>query len=506
MSPFALAASAIPLCLLYYLCPGRFQWMLLLASSLLLYAQGGLQPLAFLAGTALAVWGAALLIEHIGAECRASLSAARDRAEKQALRRRAKGRQRGVLLATLVLCFGLLALLKYLPERPLGLLVPLGISFYTFQSTGYLLDVYGGKQAAERNPARFLLFVSFFPQLVQGPIGRYHQLAGQLTQPRRFDVRNLRHGLILMLWGVFKKLVVADRALAVVDTVFGDPSPYGGAVIAVSVLMYSLQQYADFSGGVDMMLGAAQLFGIGLAPNFRRPYFAVSLGDFWRRWHISLGAWMRDYVFYPFALCKPVAGLSRLVKKRLGPAVARALPAALGNILVFLLVGLWHGASMNYVLWGLYNGVILAASALLEPAFKRFGERHARLTASKGFHVARVLRTFFIVNIGWVFDRSPDFRNALSMLARLITQPCLSQLTDGTLLSLGLTRMGFVLLAFCALVIFTVSLLQERGMRIRDTLDALPLPGRWALLYLLIGITLMFSVTGAAQSFIYAMF
>ena len=506
MSPFALAASAIPLCLLYYLCPGRFRWMLLLAASLLLYAQGGLQPLAFLVGTAMVVWGAALAIERIGTACRASLADVRDRAEKQALRRRAKGRQRVVLLATLVLCFGLLALLKYLPERPLGLLVPLGISFYTFQSTGYLLDVYGGKQAAERNPARFLLFVSFFPQLVQGPIGRYHQLAGQLTQPHRFDVRNLRHGLILMLWGVFKKLVVADRALAVVDTVFGDPSPYGGAVIAVSVLMYSLQQYADFSGGVDMMLGAAQCFGIELAPNFRRPYFAVSLGDFWRRWHISLGAWMRDYVFYPFALCAPVARLSKLVKKRLGASVARALPAALGNILVFLLVGLWHGASMNYVLWGLYNGVILAASALLEPAFKRFGERHARLTSSGGFHVVRMLRTFVIVNIGWYFDRSPDFRDALSMLARTFTQPCLSQLTDGTLLSLGLTRMGFALLFFCALVIFTVSLLQERGVHIRDALDALPLPLRWALLYLLIGVTLMFSITGASQSFIYAMF
>ena len=506
MSPYALAASALPLCAVYYLCPGRLQWVFLLCASLLLYAQGGLQPLAFLVGTTLLVWGAALLIERIGASCKAALSAAADRAQKQALRRRAKGRQRAVLLAALALCFGLLALLKYLPARPLGLLVPLGVSFYTFQSTGYLLDVYGGKQRAERNPARFLLFVSFFPQLVQGPIGRYGQLAGQLTQPRRFDVRCLRHGLILMAWGLFKKMVVADRALAPVNAVFSSPASYGGAVTAISVLMYSLQQYADFSGGVDMMIGAAQLFGVELSPNFRRPYFAVSLGDFWRRWHITLGAWMRDYVFYPFALCKPVSFLSRLAKKRLGASFARALPAALGNILVFLLVGLWHGAAMNYVLWGLYNGVILAASALLEPAAKRFNERHARLTASRGFHVFRVLRTFVIVNIGWYFDRSPDFRDALSMLWRTFTQPCLSQLTDGTLLSLGLTRMGFVLLAVCTLVLFTVSLLQERGVHIRDSLDALPLPVRWLLLYMLAGMILMFSVTGATQTFIYAMF
>ncbi len=160
-----------------------------------------------------------------------------------------------------------------------------------------------------------------------------------------------------------------------VSAVFAEtPGEWGGAMTVVGVLAYSVQQYCDFSGGIDLVAGIAELFGIRLAENFKRPYFAVSLGDFWRRWHISLGAWMRDYVFYPFALCKPVARLSKAAKKRFGAAFARALPAALGNLLVFPLVGVWHGATSNYILWGLYNGVILALTALMEPTDKRMNE------------------------------------------------------------------------------------------------------------------------------------
>ena len=243
-----------------------------------------------------------------------------------------------------------------------------------------------------------------------------------------------------------------------------------------------MQQYADFSGGIDFVTGVAQLFGIQLAPNFKRPYFALSLGDFWRRWHISLGGWMRDYVFYPFALTRPVTRLSKAAKARFGADFSRALPAALGNILVFFLVGVWHGASMNYVLWGLYNGLILAASALLEPAYKRFGDTHAQLVHSRRFHVFRVLRTFLIVNIGWYFDRALRAGDAFLMLIKTVFAPGFAQMTDGTLLTLGLTGYDFAVLAIGVIILFTVSLLQERGMHIRERLFALPLPARWALL------------------------
>ena len=516
MSLSVLIAFSLACAAAYYGCPLRLRWVLLLVFSYGYYALCGARALPFLLLTTASTWAGALAIGRIAERSKADLRAKKaelDAAGKKALKAAARRRQRAVLVAVLLLNFGVLALLKYVPpllsaagRSPLGLLLPLGISFYTFQSTGYLIDVYSGKTAPERNPARYALFVSFFPQLIQGPIGRYDQLAGQLTEPHRFDWANIHRGLLLMLWGFFKKKVIADRALPLVSEVFGSQDAYGGAVIVVGVLFYSLQQYCDFSGGIDLVTGAAELMGIHLAPNFRRPYFAVSLGDFWRRWHISLGAWMRDYVFYPFALTKPMTRLSRAAKGVLGADVARALPAALGNILVFLLVGVWHGASMNYVLWGLYNGVILAASALLEPAYKHANERLGRLTRTRGFHVLRVLRTFLIVNIGWYFDRCARASDAFAMLGRTVSAPRLSQLTDGTLLSLGLKAGDYRILAVSTAILFAVSLLQERGVSIRTSVLRLPTPVRVLLLYGFMYFVLAAFAGAESAGFMYAIF
>ena len=519
MSLFTLIAFAFLCAALYYLCPDRFKWMLLLLASYAYYAYCGANALPFILLTTLSTWAGALCIGRIGEQSKAVLKARRaelDSAGKKVLKAQAKRRQRAVFFAVLLLNFGVLALLKYTSPlltamgRPaLNLLLPLGISFYTFQSMGYLIDVYNGKYAPQRNPAKFALFISFFPQLIQGPIARFDQLAAQLETPHRFDIANIERGALLMLWGFFKKKVIADRALPLVSAVFGRQEAYGGAVIVVAVLLYSLQQYCDFSGGIDLVTGIAELFGIRLAPNFRRPYFSVSLGDFWRRWHISLGAWMRDYVFYPFALTRPMTKLSRAAKARLGADVSRALPAALGNILVFLLVGIWHGASMNYVLWGLYNGLILAASALLDPLYRRANERLGeRITASRGFHVLRVLRTFLIVNIGWYFDRALRAGDAFAMLGKTLCSPALAKLSDGTLLTLGLAPADFAVLAAATLILFAVSVLQERGVRIRDAVLSLPVVPRVALLYAFMYFVLasFVGVGAAGAGFMYAVF
>lgn len=528
MSTYSIVYALFAAAALYYICPLKFRWMILLLFSYAIYAQNGRQAVFFILLTTLSTWACALLIGSIGEKSkdllrkqRATLSAE----EKKRLKHVTRSRQRFFFLLALFLNFGILAIMKYMPSLPqkgiaiawdllgrsgtspaLKLFVPLGISFYTFQSMGYLIDVYNGKYAPERNPAKFALYISFFPQLIQGPIGRYDALGTQLSTPHKLEIDNIRRGLMLMLWGFFKKKVIADRALPLIDAVFGNHTPYGGAVIVISVLLYSLQQYADFSGGIDLVTGGTELMGIRLAPNFRRPYFSVSLGDFWRRWHISLGAWMRDYVFYPFALTKPMNKLSKAVKKRFGADFGRALPAALGNILVFLLVGIWHGASSNYVAWGLYNGLILALSALLEPAYKRFGEKHAALVSSRSFYVFRVLRTFLIVNIGWYFDRTACFSDACAMLFKTLFSPQLSQLCDGTLLSLGLTPADFAILFGALLLLVAVSVMQERGIHVRSWLMERPLAIRWLLLYILLFYTILFYSPNALSGFIYAAF
>ena len=518
MSIFTLIAFSGLCAGLYYVCPLRLRWMLLLAVSYAYYAYCGLSALPFLLMTTASTWAGALAIAAVEKKSAARLRDGKQtltREEKKRLKAAARRRQRALLLAVLLVNFGALAVLKYtnnvlsLFSRPaVSLLLPLGISFYTFQSMGYLIDVYNGKYAPERNIAKFALFVSFFPQLIQGPIGRYDQLAPQLTKEHRFDLDNIERGALLILWGFFKKKVIADRALPAVELVFAGQSAYGGVVIVTGVLLYSLQQYADFSGGIDLVAGIAELFGIRLAPNFKRPYFAVSLGDFWRRWHISLGSWMRDYVFYPLAVSGPVSRAGKAIKKRFGTELSRAFPAVVGNLLVFLLVGVWHGATANYVLWGLYNGVILAASALLEPAYKRFGQRHEALVSGRGFHVLRVLRTFLIVNIGWYFDRCVRASDAFAMLRKTLFDPRLSQLTGGALYKSGLSSRDFNVLLIATLLLFGVSLAQERGVHIRDWVLSRPLPLRWALLlaFMLFIVATFTTGSGYSSGFLYAVF
>lgn len=525
-----LILSGLALTAAYYLCPMKGRWALLLAASYAFYAYCGAGALPYILLTTLSTWGGALCMGRIAERCKAAVKAGKATLspdEKKALKAAAKRRQRAIFFSVLLLNFSLLAFLKYfnyaahhiaalvnrtfalsLSAPKTSLLLPLGISFYTFQSMGYLIDVYNGKYAPEKNPARFALFVSFFPQLIQGPIGRYDQLAPQLYAPHRFDVRNIEYGAILMLWGFFKKKVIADRALPLVAEVFGHQGMYGGAVIVLGVLFYSIQQYADFSGGIDLVTGMAQMMGVRLAPNFKRPYFAASLGDFWRRWHISLGSWMRDYVFYPFALMKPVSRLSKKVKPLFGQHVSRALPAALGNILVFFIVGIWHGAQANYAVWGLYNGFILAASALLEPVYDAMRSRFPRFVKTRAYALFCILRTFVIVNIGWYFDRCERMSDAFAMLQKTFTSPQTAQLFDGTLLALGLTPADYFLLAIAVTVLFAVSLAQERGVHMRDWLFARPLALRWALLYALILFTVYFTKASVTLSsgFMYAIF
>ncbi|MGN0772232.1 MAG: MBOAT family O-acyltransferase [Candidatus Ventricola sp.] len=508
MSLFSLVFFSLAAALVYHLFPRRYRWGVLLAASLLFYLSESPKALPLLIVLSLWTWFCAKRIAGADAPAPAGLS----REEKKARRAHIRSAQRRWLIAGLCADFAVLAVFKYLNDlralwgaSRLGLLLPLGLSFYTFQITGYLLDVYGGKIACETSPLRFLLFSSFFPQLIQGPIGRYDALAPQLREPKALHMDDLVQAALLILYGLMKKLVIADRLAPFVSAVF-DGGGYGGAAALLGVLAYAAQQYCDFSGGIDLVTGLAELFGIQLAPNFRRPYFSVSLADFWRRWHISLGAWMRDYVFYPFALCRPVRRLSKLAGSLWGQTVARTLPAAVGNLLVFFLVGLWHGAAPNYIAWGLYNGLILAASSLLEPAYKGFSERHARLSSSRTFHVLRVLRTFVIVNIGWFFDRSAHPGDAFRMIGSLFVRFSPEALTPAFFELAGLALQDGVVLACALLIVFIISLLCERGVNVRAGLAHLPYLPRLAFMLVSCCAILLLGVWGSgfdASAFIY---
>ena len=387
------------------------------------------------------------------------------------------------------------------------LLLPLGISFYTFQSMGYLIDVYRGKYAPDRNPFRFALFVSFFPQILQGPIGRYDRLASQLYGQKNFSLTRIERGLQLMLWGYFKKIVIADRAAVVVSEVFGNYQSYGGILVMAGVLCYSLQLYGDFSGGMDVIMGASECFGISLDANFKRPYFAQSISDFWHRWHITLGTWMKDYVFYPFSLSKGMNKFGKFCKKHFGKHVSRVLPVCIANLLVFFLVGVWHGPAWKFIVYGLYNGIIIAASNLFAPFYGEMARKLHIPVESRSWMVVRILRTFLLVNISWYFDMAVSLGAALTMMKNTVTGFSLAALWDGSLLRLGLDLKDYAALALSCTVLLAVSLLQENHVNLRDTLAAKPLAARWCVyLMLLFSIPLLGQITMTGGGFIYAQF
>ncbi|ACD52930.1 acyltransferase [Clostridium botulinum] len=514
----------------YYILPKRYQWICLLISSYVFYTYTGIKTVGYILFTTITTWVGALFISKIEEQKKNELLINKElltSKEKKEIKQLVKKKQRKILGSVLLINFVILAFLKYFnfaaeninylfnifsenKTNPikLGLLLPLGISFYTFQSVGYLIDVYNGKYKAEKNLPKFALFVSFFPQIIQGPINRFDKLGSQLYEHRNFDLKKFQYGIQLILWGLFKKLVIADRAIVIVNQIFDNHKNYGGGLIVLGVLFYSLQQYTDFSGGIDIAMGIAELFGIHMSENFKRPYFSTSLSEFWRRWHITLGAWMRDYVFYPLALTKRMSKITKLANKYLGKRIGKVVPVALANIVVFLIVGIWHGPYWHYVAWGLYNGIIIAISALSEPIYECLRKSTKVNTKCFSYKLFQILRTFFIVNLGWYFDRGNGLCDSFQMLHNTITNFNVIQLLDGTILKLGLKNIDFKILIFATVVLFAVSVIQESGIKVREFLSEQNLVFRWIILYLLIFmiIGLTYSSGNAVGGFMYAQF
>lgn len=513
---WAFPALVLAVVVLYYVLPRRVQWMVLLAASMVFYVSGGAKPLVWLLGVAAVTWGAGLLLHRKNVERKALPKGDKAAAE------RIKRQKKGIVAVTALLCFGLLYAMKYwdftvdlLPTSVGGRLprwefvMPLGLSFFTFQSMGYVIDVYRGKYEAQKNPAKYTLFVSFFPQMVQGPIGRYDALAPQLLSERALDWRDLKFGVQLALWGYFKKMVIADRAAVLVNSVVVEHCPYGGAVIAAGVVFYCIQLYCDFSGGIDITRGVARMMGIDMAENFRRPIFATSLADYWRRWHMTLGQWMRDYVFYPLSLSKPFGRLGKWARKHIGGLPGKIFATSLATFVVYLVIGIWHGANFRYITYGFWNGALITASLLMERRFQSWKSALHINDKSVGWQVVMIVRTSFLVFLGRYLTRAPRLLTAFSLIKTTFTAPRLSQLADGTLLQLGLAGSDFLIILLGMAVVLGVEFYQERGGHVRETLEKKSGFVQWLALTALLVVLVLFGIFRAgyiSSEFIYTQF
>ena len=332
-------------------------------------------------------------------------------------------------------------------------LLPVGISFYTFQALGYTIDVYRGEIAAEKDFFRYALFVSFFPQLVAGPIERSKNLLSQLAVPHRASFDNLREGFLLMLWGFFLKIVIADRAAILVDTVYSPAyGDYGGAHIILATVFFAIQVYCDFSGYSVIAMGSARMLGVQLMDNFNAPFLSRNIGQFWRNWHVSLSSWFRDYVYIPMG-----GNRKGTARKYLNVIVTCAAS------------GLWHGANWTYVIWGTLNGVFQVMGSILKPLREKLIKLFDLNRESLGHRLVQILFTDCLFLFSLIFFRASSVSMALGML-RSLRYTRLRNFLDGSCLLLGLNRANFTLILLCVLVLLFADIMKCRGVRVRDVI------------------------------------
>ena len=482
----------LPLCwVAWAVLPQRYRPAALLGGSLVFYwLTAGTYTVWLLLAAAL-TWALGLGLGRLQQLQEAALPGLDKPARKEAKHQFA-ALQRGMVTAGVIGLLGLLIWLKYLPfldptpNSALSLLPfarqvaapsfvqPLGLSFFTLMALSYLFDVRRGTTQPAEHYWQVLLYLSFWPHVVEGPFDRWAQISPALLNPPKPNYRAFTFGVQRILWGMMKKLIIADRANMYVKAVFDNWPSYSGSAVVVATLLYTLQLYAEFSGCMDMVLGAAECFGVPLAENFRQPFFARSVSEFWRRWHITLGAWLREYLFQPAIVSKPMMRFGKWCRTRFGAALGRSLPVWAGLLLTWLAIGLWHGAGWLYVVYGLYYFLLQWLGEVAEPTLLRLCPSLPRWRTRRWYKLWQTLRTFVLVNFGMLLFRSNGTRAALEMLASL-RRPY-----EGSLL-IKLDAQDLWVLVIGALVLLAVDLLHERGIAIRESIARRPLPLRWAI-------------------------
>lgn len=514
--------------LLYYLIPKKYQWMLLLVASYVFYAFAGPFYLIYILATTVTTYFVSRRMDALQEaqinylqENKAELS----REDRKAYKAGMKLKQRRWLVLCLVVNFGILAVLKYSDFTILninsvfdlikirtripvmGFVLPLGISFYTFQTMGYIIDVYREKYRSEKNILKLALFISFFPQLIQGPISRFDDLRQALFAGHPFNTQSISYGIQRILWGFFKKLVIADRLLVAVNTIVRSPEQYQGIYVVAGMFFYAIELYADFTGGIDIAIGAAELFGIRLRENFDRPYFSKSITEYWRRWHITLGTWFKDYMFYPISVSKSMLTLSKKSRAAFGDAVGKRIPVYIATIVVWFTTGIWHGAAWNFVVWGLLNCLVILVSQECIPLYNKFHDRF-HVGHTFWYQLFQMGRTFWLMAFLRTFDCYRNVPTTFRMYGTILTKWNFNELFQGGLMQLGLSLSDYIVVALGAGLILGVSLAQRSGS-IRDKLAQRPLLIRYAACFTLFLAILILGAYGVgydASQFIYSQF
>ena len=494
----------------YHIVPLKFRpWALFLVSLVYYYLCAKKAIVLLLLAVIGVTFFTAILMDRYQADYERN-KAGLDRDQRKVLKAKTTSKKKAVLAVAILLLLGSLFVCKYLKMATdtigtlstaaghpikislIKLTLPMGISFYTLQAIGYMVDVYRNKYPASRSIRDIALFISFFPQLVEGPIGRFDLMQPSLARGHAFDYKRVTYACQRLLWGMVKVLVISNRANLFVNKVFGKDDPVG-ITVPIAILLYTLQIYANFSGSIDIVLGTGELFGIELSENFKQPFKSKSITEFWQRWHITLGSWLRDYLFYPISMSKAFKSLSKATKAHFSKFFGSLIPAASALFVVWLANGFWHGASWQFVCYGLYYFVLIFLGMLFEPLFQKFFDSTGINRRGSKFGIWQTVRTFILVNIGMLIFRVNELKDIGTLYHKMFKANWLTQLQDGVLWKTGMDGFDWFALLLAFAMLCYVSHLKENGHNVRDDVAALSMPIRW-LIYL--GLFFMVLVMG----------
>lgn len=502
------------LTLIYYLVPKRAQWVVLLVASMVFYAFAGAIGFIFLFIVILVSFFTVQILGKRQESLNKWLECNRETLSKDERKAyRAKHRKKSLLIVCLGIALMTLSLVyvKYISgiritvgNTSFGgrMLEIMGISYYTFISIGYMIDVYREKAAVEKNIFRHALFVSFFPQLAMGPISKYADTGAQLREAHDFSAQNAWCGILRILWGLFKKLVVADAIAPAIGYIVSQK--LGGVYFIIICLFYSVRIYGDFTGGIDIVLGSARILGIKLPENFNRPFSSRSTAEYWNRWHITMGSWFTNYIFYPLSLTKGMQKASKWCRAKLGDGFGKRFPVYTATIVTWLATGLWHGIAWNFVVWGLLNCFVILISQEFNPLYDKFRARFPKLWGSAPYQSFMAVRTFLLMSLIRVLDCYGNVPLTFDRFYSCFYVFNVGELFTGGLTSLGITPTQYAVIAVGIVIMSAVSRISKKHS-IGDTLWEKPILGNAVIAALAVTI-LVFGCYGLgfdASEFIY---
>lgn len=495
--------------LLFQIVPKKIRPYLLLTASYIFFWSFSKYLVVYIIATSLVIYGAGQWIGSLQEKCKVSCTNL-SREEKKEVKKKYQKKEKIILVLTIVLIVGVLVFLKYsnfiminisslvkdFKYHPVKLLVPIGISFYSLQAISYVTDVYWEKINAEHNFFKVALFMAFFPHVLEGPICMYDEHMDALWNCERITYDNFKHGYMRIAFGLMKKMVIADRLYKLVSTVYSGYEDYSGIVIIVAAICYTTQLYMEFSGCMDIVIGSAKIFGVTLQENFRQPFVSKNAGEFWRRWHISLGLWFKTYIFYPVSSSNIVKKWNKFASKKMNKYIAKIGTSALTLFPVWLCNGLWHGAEWGYLFYGLYYFIILLLEVMLEPVKEKLLSVLKIDASNKVWSALMIFKTWIIIFTGELFFRAEKLDVGMHMFGSIFKGFKLDALWDGSLLKLGLSHADFACAIVFTIVVGIVGHYKEKQVDIYNKIDSWKTPVRWAIYYAVIFAIIIFGAYG----------